>query len=324
MPNPDISTGGRRPAKKLDELLPEPARAKLRALRLRRDDTLALVRKDSENVERLRAELSRLKSRRIEIESSGSWLPYQKKGALKQIDDELQLVEKDFERALEVRDPRAAKREHLAHLLSAIENWIERLPAEARITAAGRPTREKTSKVKLEDLETIRRRIRERQADFRAATAAPIHSSEAKQLAKVQIEELASMGAPDCFRLIESGGQIEWPTTPPQLSTFDASGVSFAVMGEVSNDVALLAWLFKETLVSRIELEIDASADDEHALSTEQRAETLAACRRDCLAYEREEEALVEHAEANGLEILRRVDADPRAILGLSDELPAA
>jgi hypothetical protein len=49
-----------------------------------------------------------------------------------------------------------------------------------------------------------------------------------------------------------------------------------------------------------------------------QRAPTkLATIAADMLAVEREEEALIMLAAASGTEVMRRVDADPRAVLGI-------
>ena len=60
-------------------------------------------------------------------------------------------------------------------------------------------------------------------------------------------------------------------------------------------------------------------ADDASALTDKQRAEQLAVISRDKLALEREEEALNRAAAAQGLDIARRADADPRAVFSIAD-----
>ena len=82
-------------------------------------------------------------------------------------------------------------------------------------------------------------------------------------------------------------------------------------------------WLCKDQLTERIEREIDAVADDENALTLEQRTEQLAVISADKLACEREEERAFCAAVAGGAALTRRPDVDPRALLGLAGALPA-
>jgi class 3 adenylate cyclase len=95
-----------------------------------------------------------------------------------------------------------------------------------------------------------------------------------------------------------------------------------AAVGDPSA-LALLVWLHRDTLIERIEREIDLVADDQHALTSAQRVEQLKPIEKDRLAVEREEEVLISAAIAEGNMMLRRGDADPRAVLGLDDASPA-
>ncbi len=88
-------------------------------------------------------------------------------------------------------------------------------------------------------------------------------------------------------------------------------------------DFALLAWLAKDELIERLEGEVDERSDDEHALSDEDRAARLAAIEAECLAVGRDEEHFIEAAAREGFSVQRRPDADPRAVLALSGDLPA-
>jgi hypothetical protein len=53
--------------------------------------------------------------------------------------------------------------------------------------------------------------------------------------------------------------------------------------------LALLCWLHRDTLIARLESEIDIEADDANALTDEQRAIREAELLRDMLATERAE-----------------------------------
>jgi len=85
--------------------------------------------------------------------------------------------------------------------------------------------------------------------------------------------------------------------------------------------LAFVAWLHKDALLQKLLLdtEVEFYADDEHALSDEQRAQRITALRSQLLDAERVEEALICASE---IPVLRRNDPDPRAVLGLSSALP--
>lgn len=158
-----------------------------------------------------------------------------------------------------------------------------------------------------------RRRLREFAADREAVGRAPVPSAMAKQLVRKQLDELAAEGRPDVFGLIERGvGKLEWPMVPELPSTIELPRIMRV------HSAALVAWALGPALVAAIEREIDEIADDERALSAEQRRARLDEIAADMLAVEREEEALIEMAEAEGLVVHRRSDADPRAVLGLT------
>jgi hypothetical protein len=52
-------------------------------------------------------------------------------------------------------------------------------------------------------------------------------------------------------------------------------------------------------------------------MSSRARAAKLADIEAELLACEREEEALIEHGEEQGTPVSRRLDCDPRAVLGI-------
>jgi hypothetical protein len=85
----------------------------------------------------------------------------------------------------------------------------------------------------------------------------------------------------------------------------------------------LLFWLHREALIQKIEAQIDEISDDQNALTAEQRNAQISEIDRDRLAIQREEEFWVSSAIDDGTNILRRPEADPRAVLGLADDMPA-
>jgi len=70
--------------------------------------------------------------------------------------------------------------------------------------------------------------------------------------------------------------------------------------------------------LDKLNAEVDLLKDDENALADEQRAKRISALQDQMLLAERVEEALICLSD---VAIVRRLDADPRAVLGLSSDL---
>jgi hypothetical protein len=88
------------------------------------------------------------------------------------------------------------------------------------------------------------------------------------------------------------------------------------------NLLGLDVWLLRDLMVERGEAEIAKIADDDHALSPQDRAAKEVDLLADILELERLEEAHIMAAEAAGQAIARRSNADPRAILGVDGPAP--
>jgi hypothetical protein len=87
--------------------------------------------------------------------------------------------------------------------------------------------------------------------------------------------------------------------------------------------LALIAWLLPDRLIAALDREIDEVADDKAALTLEQRRKAEAEILADMLATEREECALIEIAQTQGIAIDYRTDCDARAILDIEWVAPA-
>jgi hypothetical protein len=166
-------------------------------------------------------------------------------------------------------------------------------------------------------IETRRRRIGELKADLRQIELAPWPSKLTKARAGEQLVELAKRGRPDVFALVERFDTIAWPMLP-QRTIFTADGKGSVALPETLDASALMAWALGPALVAAVEREIDELSDDDKALTAEMRKQRATEISAEILAVEREEEALIEMAEAQQLPIIRRTDADPRAVLGVS------
>jgi hypothetical protein len=156
----------------------------------------------------------------------------------------------------------------------------------------------------VEQLAAVRRKILEAGAAMHEIESAPVPSSEAKAMARRQIEARAA--APSIGWLLDGAKVFEWPDDP------DSERHEPDVLG-------LLCWVHGPAMIAKAEAEIDQLADDENALTDAERAKRLAAVKAERLELERREEAVI---ETIGGGIARRPEMDPRAILGIEGPEP--
>ncbi len=162
-------------------------------------------------------------------------------------------------------------------------------------------------------IEKRRQRIRSLIADVKQIDAAPYPSALAKQRAREEIEQLAERGTPCFDALVEQyQGKIRWPEIQLDFN------VGLATPRALDSN-GLLACLLRDQLIALSERKIDEIKDDDNALTDAQRGEKFKDLLGELLSMERDEEALI-HAAT--FDVDRRADADPRAVLGLSSELP--
>lgn len=286
--------------------LPDIAREKLFALREAADNARAIASVPYESLKQTNEKIRNITSRIAYIENNpGS-------------PDRDALLAKERSTLTGLKDKAAAKSEeyqvkkerwqHLGELVRSLEEYTAQLPA--KIDLAVTPPLFKIVKPLPEMVADARARIEKHRSAVVAAIDAPITSSEAKARAASQIDALATTGEPDVVGVLE-GGKLQWPTVqtneigPPKI---DAA--------------ALFAWLNRDQLIAAINAEIDRFADDGAALTTALRAEKIKAAKAAAFTEERIEEALIVLGAEQGLVIPRRSDADPRAILSLSDNMP--
>jgi hypothetical protein len=228
--------------------------------------------------------------------------------------------------ALEERIGRASEISGgIASLVGALERYVRRFPSDAFVDCAPPQTAQLVSKGETasDAIERRRRRIRELRADLEVVKAAPKPSAEVKKRMRAEISGLAARGTPDVFGMVEYGEQIRWPEVEPKKWAVIVKGEHVPMTPPAAFDaLGAFVWLNEKAILAALEKEIDKAADDKSALTDEERKSRSAEILRDILANEREEEVLILLASENGLEISRRLDADPRAVLCLSSDMP--
>jgi len=209
-------------------------------------------------------------------------------------------------------------------LVHALEKYIPSLPPGSIALAPPQASPELAKgETPAQAVESLRARIESLREELQSAIDAPIHSSEAKKIARARVEQLAEMGRPNVLVTLEARRPPKFAENRPAPRVgHDSVGNPVSLTVDDSADaLATMAWLFKDQMITAFEREIEAAADDESALSGEERASRIATAKAKMLKTERSEEAAIELA-ASSNRIVRRAAADPRAVLGLADSMP--
>ncbi len=315
--------------------IPKPVKITLRRLRRARDDAWLVWRAIAD--ERQAAwDVKRSVEARLKTLTGGrpdsAW--YAQYSNFERLEDDDPLVVAQLEALADAKanierlDPIVEVRSHQYHQLGRLQSSVEGYLTEGlrgvgdaiKLHKGPDPSPHKGESL-VDAVERCRRRLRELDADRHRIASAPWHSAAAKLRARAEIEKLAERGRPSVLPVIESqDGAISWAGRA--FTDFVVGSRLLTATGDPSA-LPLLFWLHRDTLIERIEAEIDALADDANALTAEQRAEQIKEIDRDQLAVQHEEEHWIGKAVDDGANLLRRPDADPRAVLGLADDMPA-
>lgn len=304
---------------RLLDVLPEQARERYHALEQERDEAGVLVRAIVEDQQRLQIEIQRHQGRIRQLQTARGM------GGHDLTDDAVQVTHErralDEKRAEQRRlnarnDDQGAKFQRAAALLHAIDKAIvgrPRATTGAMVTVELPPIKGNI----LDRVADRRRRLRELQVDLVRCRSAPWPSSVAKERMREQVAQLAAQGAPDVTGAVEHGSEIAFPVQSRQVDIHNVPGgaIGFA---EQPNSIELIAFLFKDTLVSKLDALIDECADDPAAMTAEQRQKAIAEIERDMLMVAHEECRLVEAAQKQGLPAMYRTDCDPLAVLAIN------
>lgn len=311
------------------ELLPPSRRPLLVALRQRGEDAMNLARPLHDQLDDLRPDRHRLNASIAELKKprglGGPGLD-DEHASVVDARQKLSRVEAEMVRLNELLEVRRARAQSAAALVMNVESWLRNGRPSGTVLVEATEIETKSIIRRGETagsaLERLRHRLRELDADRHRVESAPLPSALAKVKMRGEIAQLAERGAPDVGALVEVGHAISWPMTVQRLGLAAVVGKSGDrivgdAMDEVTDTMALVAWLHRDALVARLEAEIDAIADDSAALSPEDRERKLAEIAQDRLVTERHEAALVRGMQGDGLPVEHRADADPRAVLGV-------
>jgi hypothetical protein len=205
-----------------------------------------------------------------------------------------------------------------------IDRWLmEDIPAgvtielhrdgSARKATQGQPT--------VADVMAQRRLIEEKRAEIAQVRARPLPADEAKAIARQQVLEIGRRAEPDVLGLIERGSPVRFKDIHKANAVLTTGGTG--VVSDTSPDAWALYFLIHSgDILDWIDRKIDEISEDDIAMSSAKKQERERELRSEILEIERDEERLIEALDNSGAPIQRRDDADPRAILELSSDLP--
>ncbi|MFK4489571.1 hypothetical protein [Bradyrhizobium sp. USDA 336] len=213
-------------------------------------------------------------------------------------------IEAEIARLSARRDELGARHRARADLNSALRLWLNqtRSPLEdARPVKAAPRTGETISDAVL--------RLRQRHAVLTQerikVMRASIPKEDLKNAVSQYVKSLSQRGAP---RISAEHGK--------SLEVIFSANDTWSDQGITKKLPAVLAWFDPATLEARLIAAVDA-APDAFALSAAERQEMLAGIEAELLQGEMEEEALIALSEAAEAPIMRRINADARAVLGV-------
>jgi hypothetical protein len=231
------------------------------------------------------------------------------KNEIERVKVEIEEADAEIRRLADAVAERQGSWSSLANTVQSVDDWLSGLPAGTRITDhAGAAVKLRKGADAGTELATVRDRIAHLHADAHEVRSAPLPLAEIRALIASHVAGLAEAGRPTVHYLID-GALPTWPMTQHLAMAKDA--VSY----EMPDLAGALAWLFREQLTARLIDDVQSLMSDEdeaHALAPAERARRSREIADEILAAERIEESFVEMTNAS-----RRLDADPRAILGI-------
>ncbi len=222
-------------------------------------------------------------------------------------------IEAESARLLSRQADLAAKHRALADINAALTRWLS--------TATGTLEYVKPAKAVLQKGETISAaiiRLRERigvlSAERTKVMQCRVPASDLKASAIQYVDALALRGSPRI--IIADHARIE--------VKFDGA-VTWEDQGLAAKMPAILAWLDPEAFKKRLSESIDKMPEPPLTMTGKAKAERLVVLEAELLQLERVEEALVTSCEeGEGPLVMRRLLADPRAVLCLGTIQPKA
>ena len=217
-------------------------------------------------------------------------------------DEARELLSAEAETTKVLQAQRQAKSRNVNQTVLQVRRWLDSLSAATILVPAESVEVETNNSQEVLDLlSETRERIKTLKAEHRQIGLAPPTIAELNAQVADYVADLALGVTLDGVRPI-------FPAIEPRHDTHVAMAMA----------MQFAAWHDAKALIARICKDVEAAhSNDAMAIDSATRTTRLVVLEADLLAAERQEETIVCRAEAVGLRVERRKDADARAILGV-------
>lgn len=292
-------------------MLPASAQRKYRQLQAQRDDAAALTRTAFERERVTEDHLRRVSHRHATA------LQSQTKEFAAQVATELEAARLVHEAATDERMKRNAMRANADQVLAQIDSRflasdVVMLYRERR-SPAPKPAAGQTI---ADAVRATRGEVMRTMTELAAIRAAPPTVEEAKQQITEQILDLARQGGPHIVVSADAHARLVFLDQPAHANPGQPLTTPAGAVGK------MLAWLFCDRMIAAASAAVEQTIQGP-GLTREARAESIAFLTSRLGELEHQEEVLVEQALTAGVEVHRRPNASPLAVLNIEEDLPA-
>jgi hypothetical protein len=213
-----------------------------------------------------------------------------------------QLPDQIRDRLLARRDENQRRHTDLFHLIARIKKWLNSVPPTKMLQLASVEARPRDGETIAQAIVTVRTELARCQVDLTKSKNAPPTKAELKAAACDQVARLARGAAP---WIDPRGSKLINFGDPRAATTFV----------ERETPWAFFCWLDPTKATAKVTELIDALPVPEGAMTTAEKAKSVAALTAKIEQLEDQEEALILVAAIAGHDVLRRPNASPAAVL---------
>jgi hypothetical protein len=202
------------------------------------------------------------------------------------------------------RDSCNARHQQLSRLVNMVNEWPMKLPANAVLQLSPGITIALKDKQTLADaIASARDDIAGLQQQLAITARAPLPLEDQMQLAEAFVEQQARTARPTTIAVVR-----------------DQLRVTFRddIVTSRSDVLALMCWAAPEHVLATLQSEIEAQPTAINPMSAQERTARISQIQAQLGELEQLEEGLIIRAEAEGLDVLRRPEASPAVVLGVT------
>ena len=221
-----------------------------------------------------------------------------------------------LERQTATQDRWSAVWQVRGQVVQAVEQWIRARPHGTTLEVVETDVRPAKSVTILDAIARERGLAKELAAKRDDIACRPRPAADCKRRAREIVDDAMARGTIDVASLVQHFRDFAFPTRLARVDIIGGTDRPAVGLAHDSQDgIALVAWLFKDVLIKKLDAAIDAS-DTTGALSHEARERASAEIMVALMEVERRECTLVWRAKADNLPCEFRRDCAPLAILG--------